>query len=96
MKNLKLNKPIQLISLFLMTLVFSFNANALIADRCAKTGDAITTVSGPSGSPVIEGTNPSDTCSDTPDFYKFKFYKMGLCTADPSGNDLSSCQYIMN
>jgi hypothetical protein len=92
MNNLTLNKSTKLIGLFLAVLAFSFNANA----SCAKTGDAITTVSGNSATSVTEGETASDACSETPDFYKLKFYKMGLCTADPSGNDLSSCQYIMN
>ena len=31
-------------------------------------------------------------CGITPDTYKLNLYKMGLCTADPDLNDLTSCQ----
>ena len=68
-------------------------------ETCLKTGDAITTVSGNSTTPVgsIEtgGDATSDQCSDTPDAYKLGFYMMALCKSDPSLLDYSSCQYLL-
>ncbi|MEJ6559323.1 MAG: hypothetical protein QNL82_06165 [Candidatus Thioglobus sp.] len=92
MKNLNLTKITGLITLFLISATFSLNASA----SCDKTGDAITTALGNSVSPVKDGGIANDQCSDTPDFYKLKFYKIGLCAADPSNNDFSSCQYMLD
>jgi hypothetical protein len=37
-----------------------------------------------------------DSCCDTLDFYKLEFYKLGVCVADPSENDLTSCQLLID
>ena len=92
MKNLNLTKITGLIALLLISATFSLNASA----SCDKTGDAITTLSVDSAKSVKDGGIANDQCSDTPDFYKLKFYKIGLCAADPSNNDFSSCQYILD
>ena len=98
MKTLNLNKLTILISLFLISVVFSTGANA----TCKENADGkIITVSGPSDKQVIDvvtgvGERPYDSCTQTPDEYKLTFYKLGLCTADTSFNDLSSCQFVIN
>jgi len=91
MKIISLNKIFLLISLFLISIAFSNAANA----TCDKTGAAIQFTQD-SATPVKDDGTAGDQCSDTPDAYKSKFYKLGLCTADTSSNDLSSCEYIIN
>jgi len=47
---------------------------------------------------ILEGNedytagDPNNVCSITPATYKIVFYKVGVCTADPDLNDLSSCE----
>ncbi len=101
MKTLNLNKFVLLIVLSLAGFVFSNSASAL----CVVNGDgAIVTVSGNSQTPVKDDTGDDETaantatdnCTITPDVYRLKFYKFGLCTADPDLNDLSSCQLFFD
>jgi len=98
MKTLNLNKLTILISLFLISVVFSTGANA----TCKENADGkIITEDGPSNKQVIDvvtglGEQPYDSCTQTPDEYKLTFYKLGLCTADTSFNDLSSCQFVID
>ena len=91
MKTLNLNKILLLLSLSIVASLFANPATA----TCVKVGDVITTES--STTPVTDSVaGAGDQCSDTPDFYKLNFFKLGLCTADPSSNDLSSCEFIIN
>ena len=101
MKTLNLNKIILLTTLFFAAIAFSNSASAL----CVVNGDgAIVTVSGNSQTPVKDDTGDDETaantatdnCTITPDVYRLKFYKFGLCTADPDLNDLSSCQLFFD
>ena len=101
MKTLNLNKFVLLIVLSLAGFVFSNSASAL----CVVNGDgAIVTVSGNSETPVKDDTGDDETaantatdnCTITPDVYRLKFYKFGLCTADTDLNDLSSCQLFFD
>ena len=98
MKTFNLNKIILLISLFLISVIFSTGANA----TCKKDADGkLITVSGDSDTQVIDvitgtGERAFDQCSDTPDEYEITFYKLGICTATTIGNDLSSCQFILS
>jgi len=94
MKTLNVNKLTILLGLFLVSAFFTTGANA----ECATTGTKITIDTTDGGEPVDnqEGDGLGDSCEQTPDSYKMTFYKIGLCTADTSLNDLSSCQYIVN
>lgn len=101
MKTLNLNKFVLLMVLSLAGFVFSNSVSAL----CVVNGDgAIVTVSGNSQTPVKDDTGDDETaantatdnCTITPDVYRLKFYKFGLCTADPDLNDLSSCQLFFD
>ena len=94
MKTLNLNKLTILLGLFLVLAFFTTGANA----ECATTGTKITIDTSDAAEPVDnqEGDGLGDSCEQTPDSYKMTFYKIGLCTADTSFNDLSSCQYIVN
>jgi|TARA_B110000259_G_scaffold112194_1_gene128126 hypothetical protein len=64
---------------------------------CFKTGDAITTVSGNSATPVgsLEDST-ADSCNDVPDAYKIALHMMALCKDDPSLLDFSTCQYMLS
>ena len=95
MKTLNLNKILLLISLFLISAVFTTAADA----SCRYTdAGLLDVVSGDSDAPVYETaySQRTDQCSDTPDEYEITFYKLGLCTATTAANDLSSCQYIVD
>ena len=95
MKTLNLNKIILLISLFLISAVFSTAADA----SCRYTdAGLLDVVSGNTNAPVYETSRGArgDQCSDTPDEYEITFYKLGICTASTAANDLSSCQYIVD
>ena len=94
MKTFNLNKIIILVVLFLVSAFFTTGANA----ECATTGTKINIDVSGGGEPVDNGEGDStvDSCEQTPNSYKMTFYKIGLCTADTSFNDLSSCQYIVN
>ena len=37
-----------------------------------------------------------DACNTMPDQYTVSFYKLGVCKEDPSSNDLTSCQFMLN
>jgi len=93
MKTLNLNKLTILLGLFLVSAFFTTGAYA----ECQTTGAKININVG-TGDAVDngEGDTTVDSCNQTPDSYKMTFYKIGLCTADTSFNDLSSCQYIVN
>ena len=93
MKTLNLNKLTILLGLFLVSAFFTTGAYA----ECQTTGAKITINAG-TGDAVDNGEGDStvDSCSQTPNSYKMTFYKIGLCTADTSFNDLSSCQFIVN
>ena len=94
MKTLNLHKLTILLGLFLVLAFFTTGANA----ECATTGTKITIDTTDAAQPVNnqDGEGLGDSCEQTPDSYKMTFYKIGLCTADTSFNDLSSCQYIVN
>ena len=98
MKTLNLNKILLLISLFLISAVFTTAADASCRYTDAGLLDVAVDGSGNSDAPVYETSRGArgDQCSDTPDEYEITFYKLGLCTATTIANDLSSCQYIMN
>ena len=95
MKTLHLNKIIILIGLFLISIAFSTGVDA----SCRYTdAGLLDVVSGNSAAPVYETSagQRTDACSDTPDEYEITFYKLGICTATTAGNDLSSCQFIVD
>ena len=94
MKTLNLNNIFLLIGLLLVSFLFASSAQAV----CATTGSKITIDTTDGGKPVDnqEGDGLGDQCNQTPDSYQLTFYKLGLCSADTSFNDLSSCQFIVN
>lgn len=98
MKTLNLNKILLLISLFLISAVFSMGAEASCRYTDAGLLDVAVDGSGNSDAPVYETSQDArgEQCSDTPDEYEITFYKLGLCTASTAANDLSSCQYIVD
>ena len=87
----------------LFTLLVFFALNGLLIGTsvagdttCFKTGDAITTVSGNSATPVgnLEDST-TDACNDVPDAYKIGLHSIALCKNDPSLLDFSTCQYML-
>jgi len=95
MKIININKLTALIALFIISVIFSTGAEASCRYTAAGLLD---TVSGNSAATVHETTRGirTDQCSDTPSEYELTFYKLGICTANTSANNLSSCQYILN
>ena len=97
-KTLNLNKLTILISLFLISVVFSSGAQA---NSCVKDANGVIETASGNSDKQVKATSPertgfSDACVDTPDEYKLTFYKLGLCTADTSFNDLTSCKFVIN
>ena len=96
MKTLNLNKLTILFGLFLVSAFFTTSVSA----ECLKNAVGhIITVNTDSDAPVKDSEDPStatDQCTDTPDEYEITFYKLGICTASTTGNDLSSCQFILD
>ena len=94
MKTLHLNKIIISVGLFLASIVFSTGADA----SCRYNSGLLDVKAGDQAKQVYETSEGQyvDACKDTPDEYEITFFKLGLCTATTSANDLSSCQYIVN
>ena len=105
MKTLNINKLTILLGLFLVSAFFTTGANAACVVNAAGAIDMITsadngkvhdTVTTFDDEGEVEyqagGNSRKNDCTVTPDAYKLKFYKVGLCTADPDLNDLTSCQ----
>jgi hypothetical protein len=90
------NKLIKFGILFFLTLFSSLYVTAANAS-CDKDADGkIITVSGDSATTVKQSGTATDACSDIPDEYHLQFYKLALCTADPSNLDYSSCEFMYN
>jgi len=105
MKTLNLNKLTILLGLFLVSAFFTTGANAGCVVNAA--GAIITDYTDDSGDngenfPVTDTVADEDFaagaqkdgCNVTPAEYKLVFYKYGICKADPSLGDLTSCAYL--
>ena len=105
MKTLNINKLTILLGLFLVSAFFTTGANAACVVNAAgaidmitsadngKIHDTVTTFDDDGEVEYQAGGNArKNDCTVTPDAYKLKFYKVGVCTADPDLNDLTSCQ----
>jgi hypothetical protein len=100
MKTLNLNKLTILLGLFLVSAFFTTGANA----ACVVDADGaiVTTYGNGDGKPVTDTVGDDETaagaqtenCLVTPSEYKLVFYKYGICKADPSLGDLSSCAML--
>ena len=103
MKILNLNKLTILLGLFLVSAFFTTGANAACvvntdgaiitpaSNASEKISDDVTLFDEDGVVEYVAG-DPTNNCFVTPDTYKLKFYKVGVCTADPDLNDLTSCQ----
>jgi hypothetical protein len=58
-------------------------------------GAIITDADGGSAMVTNDGTL-GDQCQEIPDNYLIKFFKFGICTADPIAPDFSSCSFMLN
>ena len=105
MKTLNLNKLTILLGLFLVSVFFTTSANA--GCKVNSAGAIITDYSDTSGDggenfPVQDNVADDDFaagaqrdgCNVTPAEYKLVFYKYGLCKADPSLGDITSCAFL--
>ena len=103
MKTLNVNKLTILLGLFLVSAFFTTGANALCTVNAdgeiitpanateLKVSDDTTTYDEEGNEDYTAGT-ADKVCLITPATYKLVFYKVGVCTADPDLNDLSSCE----
>ena len=103
MKTFNLNKLTILLGLFLVSAFFTTGANALCTvnadgeiitpanDAENKVSDDTTTYDD-EGNVDYQAGAADKVCLITPATYKIVFYKVGVCTADPDLNDLSSCE----
>ena len=72
------------------------NANCVVDGAGAIVTPANIRTAPTPGLAVNNGDNASSSCTITPTATKFTIFKIALCTADTSSNDLSSCQYILD
>ena len=105
MKTLNVNKLTILLGLFLVSAFFTTGASAgcvvngdgaILADYSDRTGDdgSMLAVSDALvDEEIAAGARRSD-CRVTPSEYKLVFYKYGICKADPSLGDLTSCAML--
>jgi len=105
MKTLNLNKLTILLGLFLVSAFFTTGANAgCVVNAAGAIITDYTDASGDNGEnfPVTDTVADEDFaagaqkdgCNVTPAEYKLVFYKYGICKADPSLGDLTSCAYL--
>jgi len=105
MKTLNLNKLTILLGLFLVSAFFTTGANAGCVVNAA--GEIITDYTDTSGDnnenfavtdtiadDDFDALAQRDSCNITPTEYKLVFYKYGICKADPSLGDISSCAFL--
>jgi hypothetical protein len=93
------------ISVITLSFIFNFlsqSSSEAAATGCVKTDDGTAIkVTAQANMFVLAGTSTDvNQCSQEPDEYKVKFYKVALCTADPykgaADPDFSSCSDIFN
>ncbi|MDA9319503.1 hypothetical protein N9Q65_01210 [Candidatus Thioglobus sp.] len=72
------------------------NANCVVDGTGAIVTPANIRTAPTPGLAVNNGSNATSSCTITPTATKFTIFKIALCTADTSSNDLSSCQYILD
>jgi len=105
MKTLNLNKLTILLGLFLVSAFFTTGANAgcvvnatgaIITDYGDRSGDNNENfpVSDTIADEDFDALDPRDGCNVTPTEYKLTFYKYGICKADPSLGDITSCAFL--
>ena len=101
MKN-KISFFITVITLSVIFNLLTQSSSEAAATGCVKTDDGTAIkVTAQANMFVLAGTSTAvNQCSQEPDEYKVKFYKVALCTADPykgaADPDFSSCSDIFN
>ena len=101
MKTLNVNKLTILLGLFLVSAFFTTGANAACVESSAgvietdyTTGNGDEPVTDTVGDEDNAAGTQVDGCLVTPIEYKLVFYKYGICKADPSFGDLTSCAML--
>jgi hypothetical protein len=101
MKTLNVNKLTILLGLFLVSAFFTTGVNAACVESSAgvietdyTTGNGDEPVTDTVGDEDNAAGTQVDGCLVTPIEYKLVFYKYGICKADPSFGDLTSCAML--
>jgi hypothetical protein len=101
MKILNLNKLTILLGLFLVSAFYTTSANAACVESSAgvietdySSGNGDNPVTDTVADEEIAAGVQKRSCLVTPIEYKLVFYKYGICKADPSLGDLSSCAFL--
>jgi hypothetical protein len=101
MKTLNLNKLTILLGLFLVSAFYTTSANAACVESSAgvietdySSGNGDKPVTDTVADEEIAAGDQKNSCLVTPSEYKLVFYKYGICKADPSLGDLSSCAFL--
>ena len=101
MKTLNLNKLTILLGLFLVSAFYTTSANAACVESSAgvietdySSGNGDNPVTDTVADEEIAAGDQKRSCLVTPIEYKLVFYKYGICKADPSLGDLSSCAFL--
>jgi hypothetical protein len=101
MKTLNINKLTILLGLFLVSAFYTTSANAACVESSAgvietdySSGNGDNPVTDTVADEEIAAGVQKRSCLVTPIEYKLVFYKYGICKADPSLGDLSSCAFL--
>ncbi len=81
---------------FLLLFVSSY-VSAETETSCTRNADGAV-IAELTESPVTDTDgNMGASCKESPDYYKIKLFRFGLCTSNPfTNNDLSSCSFMVN
>ena len=78
-------------------LLFTIIITSSVQATCLRNASGAIIVDADNSTRMVSSTNGSaDQCSEIPDAYKIKFFKMGICTADPIDPDFSSCSFMLD
>ena len=78
---------------------FTLNLKAETETTCVRNADGEIIVANDSNIVTDTDGNQGDSCKEVPDVYRLKFYKVGMCTANPIASeptDYSTCSYFLD
>jgi len=87
---------IRITTTLLLIILALLMANPTQAACSRNAAGAIITDADGGSAMVTNDATLGDQCQEIPDNYLIKFFKFGICTADPIAPDFSSCSFMLN
>ena len=87
---------IRITTTLLLLILALLMANPTQAACSRNAAGAIITDADGGSAMVTNDATLGDQCQEIPDNYLIKFFKFGICTADPIAPDFSSCSFMLN